>query len=92
MQYLAAIGAGWLAQLAASSMPLTQVADSDALWYGGSTLPFDLSLAFLLTAMPAIYFMWQARRNATSFASFLFFLLKNIMYMVLFAEALEAIS
>ncbi|CAK9111493.1 unnamed protein product [Durusdinium trenchii] len=59
VQYLAAIGAGWLAQLAASSMPLTQVADSDALWYGGSTLPFDLSLAFLLTAMPAIYFMWQ---------------------------------
>jgi len=57
VQYLAAIGAGWLAQFAASSVPLTQF--SDSIWYGGSTTPFDLSLVFLLTAVPTIQFLWQ---------------------------------
>eukprot|EP00435_Cladocopium_sp_Y103_P055495 s1018_g18.t1 len=57
VQYLAAIGAGWLAQFAASSMPLTQFTDS--IWYGGSTAPFDLSLVFLLTAAPTIHFLWK---------------------------------
>lgn len=57
VQYLAAIGAGWLAQFAASSMPLMQFTDS--IWYGGSTTPFDLSLVFLLTAAPTIHFLWQ---------------------------------
>ena len=67
VQYLAAIGAGWLAQLAASSMPLTPLTDS--IWYGGSTTPFDLSLAFLLTALPAIYFLWQASVNGVTLGS-----------------------
>mmetsp|Transcript_26757 Transcript_26757/g.63709 ORF Transcript_26757/g.63709 Transcript_26757/m.63709 type:complete len:500 (-) Transcript_26757:38-1537(-) len=57
VQYLAAIGAGLLAQFAASSMPLTHLGAST--WYGGPTTPFDVSLAFLLIAIPTISFLWQ---------------------------------
>jgi hypothetical protein len=68
VQYLAAIGAGWLAQFAASSMPLMQFTDS--IWYGGSTTPFDLSLVFLLTAAPTIHFLWQAGGSWMTFEMF----------------------
>ena len=58
VQYLAAIGAGLLAQFAASAMPLTQA--SDNVWYGGAITPFDVSLIFLVVAIPAISSLWQA--------------------------------
>ena len=55
---MAAIGAGLLAQFAASSVPLTQV--SDTVWYGGVTTPFDVSFVFLVAAIPFICYLWQA--------------------------------
>mmetsp|Transcript_36444 Transcript_36444/g.84086 ORF Transcript_36444/g.84086 Transcript_36444/m.84086 type:complete len:509 (+) Transcript_36444:63-1589(+) len=57
VQYLAAIGAGLLAQFAASALPLTQA--SESVWYGGAVTPFDVSFVFLILAMPAIWFLWQ---------------------------------
>ena len=58
VQYLAAIGAGLLAQFAASAAPLTQA--SESVWYGGAITPFDVSLVFLVVAIPCICSMWKA--------------------------------
>ena len=64
VQYLAAIGAGLLAQFAASAVPMTQV--SDTIWYGGVITPFDVSFAFLVVAIPAISYLWKAGANQQS--------------------------
>ncbi|CAE7378433.1 MFSD5 [Symbiodinium natans] len=64
VQYLAAIGAGLLAQFAASSVPLTQV--SDTVWYGGVTTPFDVSFVFLVAAIPFICYLWQENYGESS--------------------------
>lgn len=58
VQYLAAIGAGLLAQAAATAAPLTPLGLFGA-YYGGYTTPFLVSALFLLAAIPAIHFLWD---------------------------------
>jgi len=64
VQYLAAIGAGLLAQFAASAAPLTQA--SESVWYGGAITPFDVSLVFLVVAIPCICSMWKENYGESS--------------------------
>lgn len=64
VQYLAAIGAGLLAQFAASAVPLTQA--SEIVWYGGAITPFDVSLVFLVVAIPCICSLWKENYGESS--------------------------
>lgn len=59
VQYLAAIGAGLLAQYAASAVPLTRTSESSMWHYGGYTTPFAVSAAFLAVAIPSIQMLWK---------------------------------
>lgn len=58
VQYLAAIGAGLLAQAAATAIPLTKLGDH-GFFYGGYTTPFLLSALFLVAAIPIIHTLWD---------------------------------
>lgn len=59
VQYLTAIAAGIMAQMAVSASPLRPVPGMSGLFYGGYTAPFDLSLTLLLLALVAIVTQWS---------------------------------
>lgn len=57
-QYVAAILAGFAAQAAATALPLQPLPGMTTVYYGGYTMPFDLSFLLLVVAAPTIYFQW----------------------------------
>lgn len=59
VQYLAAIAAGLVAQVAANAHPLSKIGEGfGSLHFGGYTAPFDLAICLLLVAVPAILLTW----------------------------------
>eukprot|EP00401_Gymnodinium_catenatum_P016414 CAMPEP_0117535728 /NCGR_PEP_ID=MMETSP0784-20121206/41084_1 /TAXON_ID=39447 /ORGANISM="" /LENGTH=515 /DNA_ID=CAMNT_0005332263 /DNA_START=102 /DNA_END=1649 /DNA_ORIENTATION=- len=59
VQYLTAIAAGLVAQMAADAFPLQMFAGATNLHYGGYVAPFELSIGLLLIAGFVICFSWD---------------------------------
>mmetsp|Transcript_22959 Transcript_22959/g.60657 ORF Transcript_22959/g.60657 Transcript_22959/m.60657 type:complete len:456 (-) Transcript_22959:5-1372(-) len=66
VQYLAAIAAGLVAQVAANTHPLSKISGFSTLHFGGYTAPFDLSLCLLLVCIPVILLTWTENYGDSS--------------------------